>query len=583
MPAFIEDISQISIYLTNEKNSTEKIHEVVLLKPFAKQACPISNQKQKRESSFSTKMLLKIENFFFQTFPIFIKEERKSREAKFKTVLALLLSQEHLADFFLKDEEKRKSFFAALLKAAKIYGYKEFSLPPNHLTLKEMGQFLTTIGSQKISLLENKEEFHLQIASLDKNERDEILFSILNHIDRPPSLSVVEVEKGDTIEKLKLTTIYGKYKVLKIDDKKIDDKKIEYQRVENQSSPSFRVSREKVLINQHKVFDCSYKENRFLVGVSGELLHHYRVLEQILFLLEVKGECFIEKYPPIALQEKVIFFTSLFSWNEYEKIMDEHFAIEKWHGKTLKIVEETGKISYFRLNLHHQNIPFNAFNKFPTPSEIKGVINDINDKALIFLIDKMLDFYPLKHLAHQFDEIRSETDFLRKENGLNDCVDKFRLMKKDLLAFIDAAKPSFALLALKTLLSKKLRSRNVLHAIDMFHYLSLIIENLGFLHTVNCVDGTDRSASAISIIKAQNAYQHTTQKPYLPGFSNEQETSLFKVFYSMYLLFEEPELNAGLTTGFIAEKNHIQKNLEATFYIIPWLKKHREIYLSYRK
>lgn len=598
MTPFIEDISQISIYLIDEKDVTKKVNEVALNQPFASAEMSSFWLHRKwsfaSDLSFSKKLLVKIEAFFFQKFPFFIKEERKNIEAKFKTVLAILLSQKELYDFFLKDEEKQKNFFEAIKLAAKKIGYKDFALPPLHFTPLQMGQFLTTISQQRISLLENLEEFNWQLTILDKNERDEILFHILNHIDRPPVKSVVEAHNGESTEKRIHTTIYGKYKVLGIDEQ---NQKVRFNYEENRSIPYMGIGfglgamnhEEKVVINQHKVLDTTIEENKLLIGVSGELLHHYRVLAQILFLLQVKGECFVEKYPPIEVSEKVIYFTSLFSWNEYDKIIDEHFAIEKWHGKTLKIVNERGEISYVRLSLHHQNVPFNAFNKFPSPSEIKGALNDINDKALIFLSDKILDFFPLNELARKFEAIRHGIDFMRKENDLLECVDTFRQMKKDLIDFIDASHPACELIALKTLLSKKLPNGKALYAIDMFYYLSLLIENLSFYHNVNCVNAIDRSAGAISLIKAQNAYKYMVKTPYLPGFSQEEEIALFRIFYSLYLVFEEPEFNAALTTGFIGEKyynNILQKNPETTYYLIPCLKQYPEMYLglsNYRK
>lgn len=592
MSPFLDEIAQVSIYFVNDQDQTERVNEVALYQPLAKNALldeslPALQQRKWSFAStlpFSKRVALKITTFFFQKFPKLVQERRLTNEAKFKTVLALILSQESLADFFLENEAERKSFFAALQNAATHLGYHDFISPPFHLSSDETARFLTKIN--EISLLDDIEELNLQLGTLKQAERDEILFHILNNIRRPPLTSVIEVATKRHSDRISIKTSYSKYKVTEINE---ETGQIVFNYEDDKTNVSIKTE-ERLITNQHKIVDVTDKNHPyFLMGVSGELLHFTHVLEQILFLLQIKGECFIEKYPPYVVDEKVIIFTSLFSWNEYDKIVDEHFAIEKWHGKILKFKKETGEITYVRLSLHHQNIPFNAFNKFPNPAEMRAAINDINDKTLLFLCSKILDYFPLNRLAHEYEMIRQKTDFIRKENDLLKAVDTFHRMKDEILTHIDSLTPAPVLTAIKALLSKKLPNNKTLHPIDMLNYLSLLIDHYSFIHNINCDDATDRSAGAISLIKAQNAYKRIAKTPFLPGSATLDETSLFRVFYSMYLVFEEPELNAGLTTGFVGEKfyqNFLQRNPETTFYLIPWLKKHPEMYLglsNYRK
>src|SRR5262249_31020235 len=109
---------------------------------------------------------------------------------------------------------------------------------------------------------------------------------------------------------------------------------------------------------------------------------------------------------------------------------------------------------------------------------------------------------------------------------------------------------------------------------------------LHLLHNTNCHNSIDKTASASAVDKAACAFFKLEERSFLPGKSTQEEIALFALLYSLYLVWEEPALNAGLTTGFIGEKffkNAIQKNPETTKYLTPWLKKHPEVYLGLSK
>lgn len=606
MPAFLEDILQITIYLKKGgDNTAERINEVALFKPLEKKArfnSETPHIKQRKWSFTDTlplqkKALLKVQTFFLHHFPTLVRQERKSPEAIFKTVLALLLAQETLREFFLEDPKQKENFFESIQKTANATGYTSFTLPPLDTPKNELCRLLTKLPFHSKSLIEDPAELSRQLASLKRESRDQLLFLILNQIERQPVTSVLEVSQGEKgVEKISITTLYGKYKVHKIDEESgaIDlqwDESHVLSSIKTQPSQNLpqNLSQNLGLINQHLILDTSNKV-QLLGGFSGELTTYYHLLEQILFLLQEKGSYFLEEAGAPFLEEKTFLFTSLFSWNEYEKICEEHAAIEKLHGKVLIIENERMRKSY-RLSLLHLNIPFNAFNKFPLPSEIDASINDINNKCLIHLAGKVFaqlsaPFLPLQELIEKMQVEQEEMDFFKREHFLIESLDRFKALKTDILAHIEtllSQEKSASLIALKALLKKKNPNNKSLHGVDALIYSSLLARLLNIISNKNSAHATDRSASAVSLDKAQNAFLHLLATPFLPGLASEKEEDLFKVFYSMYLVFEEPELNTGLTTGFIGEKfynNFIQKNPETTHYLTSWLKEHPEIYLG---
>lgn len=586
----LEEISQITIYL-KKSDSAEKVNEVALFQPLAKKARFNSDTHalQARKFSFlealpfQKKVVLRIQSFFFHHFPKTIPEERKKPEAVVKTVVAILLAQESLREFFLSERSQRQNFFESIQKAAISYGYTNFSPPSIDASTKDICDQLTTLPNQLCSLLEDPEELNRQMAAITKKSRDELLFLILNNIERLPITSVVEVVRAEKLKKIEITTKYGKYRVRTIDyhsgqiDLLWDEKHLL-----TTLKPSYQ---ELGLMNQHLIIDSA--SNQLLGGFSAELTSYYHVLEQILFLLQERGNFFLEE--PVnnhSYKEKVVLFTSLFSWNEYEKICEQHAAIEKLQGKILRVENSSGGTSY-KLKLLHLNISFNAFNKFPVPAEIEAALNDLNTKCYLRLSAMVFQkaniaFSALEALAFSMENEPEWSDFFKKEQFLLDLVDGFNKIKGEILEKIEH-EDSILCIALKALLRKKRADNKTLHGVDALIYSSLISRYLGVISNKNSAYATDRCASAVSLDKAQNAFLHLLATPFLPGLSSPEEEELFKVFYSMYLVFEEPELNSGLTTGFIGEKfynNFIQRNPETTHYLISWLKEHPEVYLG---
>ncbi|MCH9627897.1 MAG: hypothetical protein S4CHLAM2_15450 [Chlamydiales bacterium] len=422
------------------------------------------------------------------------------------------------------------------------------------------------------------------MAALKQEERNAILFSILNQIERPPLTSILEVTHKNQTETIALTTCYAKYKITGIDSA---SGKIEYSFVEDQATSSIRTLQNslpgvKGAMNQRRSVDIQTGET--IGSYSGELNSENHLLEQIFFMLNLKGEevSLVEKTP--HTEESTLLLTSLFSWHEIGLISDQHQAIRTLNRKVLKI----GKERYVRLNLIHTNISFNALNKYPTPAEMGATIRDLNDQALIVMTADLwkklnLPSQPLFELREILDTIAKERDFLKYQGQLLKVLDRFKEIRQELTAQLELLPQNPLILAGMALLKGKKPDGRKLRGMDLLLYLNILATHLGYVHNKNCQNSTDRSAGAHAADKAQHAFQLISEHVFLPGYTSEQQLSLFKVFYSMYLVWEEPEVNAALSTGFVGEKfyhNFFQKNPETTRYLTSWVKKHPEVYLG---
>lgn len=582
----LKEISQISIYI---KDEAQKVNEVALFQPLSKKNpfnAPLVSSPQRKWNyaenlSFLKRLTIKIQGFLFKHAPFLVPNGRNSPEAKFKTVLAMLLSQETLRDFFLGHSKQREMFYQALAKAANSLGY--FFERPEESTSLQIARQLTTIDGKAQSLIEDENELNVQISILNPLERNEILFKVLNEIERPPIESVLEVTHGEMTDKISLITKYAKYKV----NENPTYGPFSYTYMENQATSSIKTLtniKPNALgaMNQRIVFDSF--ENKIIGGYSGELTSVNHVLEQILLLLDQKslaGKISENTNTNGPLTEAKILFTSLYSWHEYGSIKDQQESIYHLNQKIL----ETSQ-GQFKLQLLHFNIPFNALNKYPSPAEMNANIRDLNDEALIHLafeyfLKNQIASDGLYSIKRRVDESYTLPFLKRKQSLLNE-IDQFKELKKNLASQV-VSKNSPSALALCALLTDKGPNGKALKGIDKLIYLDIFAREIGYMHSKNCKNSTDRSAGANAADKAQYAFQKFLSYPFLPEYASDEETSLFKVLYSMYLVWEEPEITTALSTGFLGEKfynNFLQKNPETTKYLIDWLKKHPEIYLG---
>src|SRR5437016_2156607 len=120
MSTVLDKISRNAIYLKGSKEleQEERINEVILFHPISKKA--LFDEKSPglhhrkwtffSECSVSRLIFLKVQTFFFHRMRLFIPEKRITNEAKFRTVLAILLAQEELREFFLGSEARRAHF-----------------------------------------------------------------------------------------------------------------------------------------------------------------------------------------------------------------------------------------------------------------------------------------------------------------------------------------------------------------------------------------------------------------------------------------------------------------------------------------
>ncbi|MCC5832144.1 MAG: hypothetical protein JJU12_03780 [Chlamydiales bacterium] len=573
------------------KDEKERINEIALFQPLAQKTSfdesskPIHQRKWSytHKLPFMRRLSLKVQSFLFKKIRFLIPTERLTCEAKFKTVLAILLAQEPLREFFFSNDKRRENFFRAAQEAALAIGYSDFSLPTGTNPIK-ISQNLTLITGKKESLIDDLPELNLQMAALGYQESNEILFRILNQVERPPITSILEVMRGSEIEKISLTTRYAKYKIHGIDPQ---TGKIRYRYREDEATSSIRTRANslpgvKGVMNQRRVLDSETGE--WIGSYSGSLSMENNILEQTLFILNIKEqEVYLLDSAPQA-EETTILLTSLFSWHEMSFILDQHKAVRNLNKKVLQI----GGNRYIRLNLLHMNISFNAFNKFPIPSEMGAMIRDVNDQGQIALFSELWKkvglFSPkLAALKEQLDVIAYEQEFLKHQERLLKTIDSFREIKQELAVQLEKApKEEHTRAGLALLIGKKSNGK-ALRGIDMLLYLNILVNYLGYRHNKNCQNSTDRSAGANAADKAQHAYKKIRGSTFLPEIADEEELSLFKVLYSMYLVWEEPELNAALSTGFVGEKfyqNFFQRNPETTYYLINWLKEHPEMYIG---
>lgn len=588
MTELLEEISQISIYL---KDETERINEIALFQPLAHKAefdetsKPIHQRKWSftHNLPFLQRVSLKVQTFLYKRIPLIIPEERLTKEAKFKTALSLLLAQESLREFFFANEKRRRNFIEAVRAAAHSIGFNDFSLPNTDIPLKMCYQ-MTTLRGKKRSLIEDLPELNLQMAALKESERNEILFRILNQVERPPITSILEVMCGEEKEEISLTTKYAKYKVLQTDP---DTGRIHYSYKADEATSSIKTRQNslpgaKGAMNQRCALDA--KSGEWIGSYSGELSIENHLLEQLFFILQLKGEeVHLVEHAPYV-EERRVLLTSLFSWHEIALLTDQQRAIRTLNKRILKI----GSGRYVQLNLLHFNISFNVLNKYPSPAEMGAVMRDINDQTLIVLMadlwrERGLFSETLFRIKEKLGSIDQERNFFKHQSQILDLIDTFREIKKELIEELEQQSESIEIQAALALLKGKGGDGRALKGMDLLLYLNTVAKGLSYFHNKNCQNSTDRTAGANAADKAQYAYQKIYRQIFLPGLCDQQELSLFKVLYSMYLVWEEPEINAALSTGFIGEKfyhNFFQKNPETTRYLIQWLKKHPEIYLG---
>jgi len=596
MNSLSTEITQISIYL---KEKAERINEVALFQPlqrtshFDEESKPITSRKWRYTSNmpFFRRISLKFQGFFFKYFPSLIPSERLTPEAKFKTILALLLVQEEMRDFFLNDIKRQKKFYHALSEAAAVIGYTQLAPLPSFASADDMplkiSRYLTQLDGKPESLIDDPFELNLQLSAMKHQERSEILYRILNRLERPPITSVIEIIRPEKIESIPLTTKYAKYKIA---HHEYETGKIRYTYKEDHATSSVRTLKNmlpgaKGTMNQRIVFDSESAE--WVGSYCGQLSTPFHVMEQLLLILKLtQGEAELVTHVPAGalIEEKKILFSSLYSWHELELITDQKAAIQSWNGKILRS-EET----YFRLTLLFYNIPFNALNKYPVPGEMKAVLQDINEEACVHLLKEAWHYLGLnpEELAGISDRLLAlNTDheaLLKNRNQILAEIDRFRLLKKKLSDQIQSHTSTQFHQAIEALLTDKKPNDKPLKGMDKLLYLDYISSQLGYLHNKNCQNATDRTGAADAADKAQYAFRKIRKSYFLPGLDKEEERELFKVLYSMYLVWEEPEINTWLSTGFLGEKfynNCIQKNQEATRYMVRWLKKHPELYLG---
>ena len=518
------DITQISIHL---KDGEEKTHEVSLLQPLEERSLR-RGKKPKPSFLWINRLKTKVATIF---------TPKLTAEAQFKTQLAHLLTQDLVRDHFLDDPQRREAFYLALREAAHHIGYREFAHPAPTLSSMDSAHFLTTLDG--FSLIEHPNRLAFHVARMKKEEQP-VLDSILSHIERPPLFSGLDIVQNDIETSISLATHYSKFRVLNVEE----GGKVSYELFLNKTAPA---TQSESTINQKVVFDTSNAEDPTWLGsYCGDLGCPNRVLEQILLILQAKGEVQISERPsPLTCK---ILFTSLYNWRELEEVCRQRDAIRTLDGKTLEIGDErvTLKLYYYNLNSIH---------RIPIPAETRSFLEDLNDECLI----RLLEIEP-----YSKDLEKLPTDFFERQKIALATVDNFRLKRQEIAATIDD--PVF-----KALILKHRPDGRSLKGMDALLYLEEASKRLRMFHNKNCRNGIDRTSTAKAADKAQNAIRKITGEAYLPGHNDHKQ--LFKVLYSLYLLWEEPELNAALTIGLFGKsffRRLFYHNPQQAEYLAKW-------------
>lgn len=554
MPGELDKISQITIYL-KDSPLEERVGEVALINPMAR---PLKDHRHHRWThqkglSPQARFFLGCRAFLLHHVKVLVSPSRKTAEALFKTAVANLLIHPHLQEFFLSTEEKKESFFKALQKGAEVAGYN--FVPHPHQTIPEIIQELTTLPGHRKSLIDNPSQLRLQNAAQASQKRNEILHTILNAIPRPTTTSVLEIEALNSLFAVELATQHARWEVFSIDE---TTGRIDFQCTLDHVASA---KSENGAANQKKVIELPSQQ---IVGsYCGQILSKKEIMAEILFQLQdekITKASIHDSESFGIVEEKTFLFTSLYSWNAYEKILAEHSSFDALEGKVLQLTYQSGRTRSAKLHLLHQNLPFNLWNKFPTPAEVKGQLQDLNDEMMIQLLPRLWNFLgkpnhgEIEEWASQIVQSRSLPDFLAKQKGVLGAIDAFRRKKKEIQALVSAESHEVAAAFTALLEGKK--------GIDGLIFTGVVCRHLALMHNTHSEHGVERTAGACSADKAQRGFSQIRGKSFLPGVASEEEEALFKVLYTLYLVWEEPEPTMKPVIS--------AKNPETSRYLTSW-------------
>lgn len=533
-------IHQLSLHC---KDGKETFNEVSILQPLIDR--PFVKKKELRRFFWYDRLKLKLRYFF---------KGSLCPEGQFKTALAHILSQDFVREYFLQNQKRRKAFFKSLKDAAKQLGYTQFTHPPLTLSSDEAAYMLTQFGDK--NLLNDPKELNVQF----KLYGHKPLAVILSHLERHPLTSCLEVLLGDEVKKIHVTTHYFKFHVKEV--KKSG--KIHYETFKKSS------------INQRVVLDNTNAKKPLWIGTySGALSHEHNLLEQTLLILHRGPAQEIR-----LLSEKkgvtwTFLFTSLYSWRELEDICHQRDVIRNLNGKTLQITHLDGSVEHIQLQLLYHNV--HSFHRLPIPAETRAFLEDINDEFLIRLMHMALEHENkgeyLFEIVQALDCLKNiqiedpKARFLERQKRLLCLIDQYRLKRQEI------AKATQNPLV-KALILKQRADGKVLKGMDSLLYLDQLAKELHLFHHKNCRNASDRTSGIKAADKAQNALYKITNEAFLPGLTGN--ANLFKALYSLYLYWEEPELNAALSMGIFGRKffrKLVCVNPDQAHYLMNWARK----------
>jgi hypothetical protein len=209
----------------------------------------------------------------------------------------------------------------------------------------------------------------------------------------------------------------------------------------------------------------------------------------------------------------------------------------------------------------------------PSPPEAEAIVEDMNDEAYLKLSYLVLssigmDTCDIQNLLLRLQS--SPEDFFDKETQRLAILDKFKRYKPALVEKLNLQKEGPCRYLWALLCKKKLDDR-ALKGIDTLIYLDYLIETLDIFHHKNCAEALLFCSAAQALTKSQLALSKWTNKPFIPGRSSPDEEKLFSALYSLYLLWEEPDIHLRFHRPQIGSIDlWAKKNGEVAKYLKPF-------------
>jgi len=521
----MKQISKITLLVSNQ---FENIRKVFIDKPLTPE------QKTHEQPSLcadpqTNKSILK--RLSDSVFKIFSKKITTGHHTVFTTALTSLMTQPLWRRMMLTSTTIHEQFVTTAQHLAKKYGV--------HLELATV-EDLERESSQSACLQKLAKRIHL----IGKDKIQNVTASLLDELPKPPITSTLKITYETGESTFEFTTRYAKYKIQSLHP---SSGLVDFTCQQNQETCSLS-TQENILPDHRGVVGqrILWTGEQQLASYSGELNTTYHILEQVLCSLGITSSPVTLTQASAVQEERCMLFTSLYSWTDLERIVQQYRAVESLNGKVVTLPEAS-----YQLRLLYLNVPLSLWSKLPSPGETGAVLQDMNDQTWIWLTHQCAQRLriPTDSLEKWNQKLdRTHSDFFRHEQQRLTVIDAFRLYLLDLLPYLSTRSDHLSQV-LYALLSQKRPDKKKLRGLDYLIYLNHLVKELNLLQHKNCEHALYRSAAAKAADQAQFVVEQLTQEPMMPGLSPPQHLQLFETLYSLYLLKEEPHVHQLMATG----------------------------------